>query len=343
MKKKSMKRTSILILLLLALPIWAAEQSYSPDASADEFSRWQKENRAFLLKVLYNGGPPDAVVPGTRFGKKEVREAYELTQINFNDRPGHTTTGWLARPISPLGEKLPAIISLHGHGGTAYGSFDPGGRYYYGDLMAGKGYIVLALDIDHDSVDYVRPGFIRSATLPKNVPFPHMGQRVWMVRRAIDFLETQPDVDAGKIGIAGLSNGSMTAMFAAAVDTRIKLSVASGSLITHKRMWHRELTHCRCQYLDQMDGALDYSDVFALIAPRSLVIQNGKRDPIFPANSARKAYKDIEKAYTISGASEKVILDVHDGKHEFHSEVPLKWFENYLPLPWFSLFISPLF
>jgi dienelactone hydrolase len=321
-------------LILFTLPILAAEKSFDPDASPEEFANWQEQTRAFLLDVLYNGPLPEAVPLKPTFGRKETRDNYGLIEVTFHDRPGHITTGWLAKPLNPSAEKLPAVIALHGHDWIAYDTFDPDNMYYYGDLFASKGYIVFSLNIEHEHLDYINPVFIHFRwPLPKNVPFPHMGQRVWMIKRAIDFLETQPDVDIEKIGVVGLSNGGMSSMFAAAADARIKVCVASGSLIMHRRMWHRELIHCRCQYLDKMAGELDYYDVFALIAPRPLVVQSGERDPIFPIESAREAYAYIEKAYAIAGASEKVIHDIHDGAHSFRAEVPLQWFDRYMPLP----------
>jgi dienelactone hydrolase len=327
-----MKKTGVAIALVLAaLLAISAKNSFSGKATAEEFFAWQKESRAFLSDVLYNGQPPESVPLNPEYGAKQERDGYTLVEVKFSDRPGHKTFGRLARPTSPAAEKLPAVLALHGHSPTEMGCFDPGHMYYYGDLLAKKGYIVLAIGIDHDDLDHDKP-FRSMIMLPRNVPFPAMGQRVWMSRRAVDFLQSLPDVDPEKIAVVGLSNGGLTTMFVAAMDERIGLAVSSGSLIMHSRMWHRELVHCRCQYLDQMDGALDYYDVFALAAPRPLIVQNGRRDSGFPVGSAEKAFAHIKRAYEIAGAPEKVFHDVHDGAHEFRSQVPLMWFEKYMPI-----------
>jgi len=98
-------------------------------------------------------------------------------------------------------------------------------------------------------------------------------------------------------------------------------------------MWHSDLVHCRCQYLYKLDHRLDYYDIFALIAPRPLLIQSGEKDPIFPIDSAKEAFQFVRKAYEIDGAPDHVAMDVHNGKHEFRAEAPEKWIEKYLPLP----------
>ena len=56
-------------------------------------------------------------------------------------------------------------------------------------------------------------------------------------------------------------------------------------------------------------------------------------DPIFPIRSANKAFERVKRAYEIAGAPEAVIHDIHGGKHEFRSEVPMEWFDQCLPLP----------
>jgi dienelactone hydrolase len=323
-----------LAVFFLALSLPAAEKSFPPNASPQEFAAWQARTRAFLADVLYNGPPPEAVSLAPEFGKEETRENYKLQEVKFHDRPGHVTTGWLARPLQPAVEKLPAVLALHGHDFRAHETFDPKNMYYYGDLLASKGYIVLALNLEHEDLTDIHPKLIHAQwPLPRHFQFPPMGQRVWMVKRGIDLVQTLPDADAEKIGVVGLSNGGITAMFVGAMDPRVKLTVASGNLIMHHRMWHTTLIHCRCQYLARIDGVLDYYDVAALVAPRPLIIQSGERDPIFPIKSARQAFAFIQQAYALAGAPDKVIHDVHPGAHVFVAETPLAWFDQYLPLP----------
>ncbi|MEQ1822340.1 MAG: alpha/beta hydrolase family protein [Fimbriimonadaceae bacterium] len=50
-----------------------------------------------------------------------------------------------------------------------------------------------------------------------------MTQSVLDVRRAVDFIERQPELDSNRIGLAGTSLGSIVAALAYAVDTRFKV------------------------------------------------------------------------------------------------------------------------
>lgn len=317
-----------------ATPLPAVEKSFPLQASPEQFAAWQLQAREFFSEALYHGLPPKASPLLPQPGKEERRDKYQLQEITFHDRPGHVTHGWLARPLAPPASKLPAVLALHGHDWHAYDTFHPENMYYYGDLLARQGYIVLALDMEHESLTGIHPRWIHFQwPLPRHFPFPPMGQRVWMARRGIDFLQSLPEVDPQKIGVVGLSNGGLTALFLAAVDERIQLGISSGALILHHRMWHSTLIHCRCQYLAEIDGKLDYYDIAALIAPRPLLIQSGERDPIFPIQSARRAFALVQQAYLSAQAPDQVRHDIHPGAHVFAPETPLVWFQKYLPLP----------
>lgn len=327
-----MKKIMALVLAFLPVLVFGAQKSFSEKATPEEFARWQTEKRELLKNILYNGPAPEAVPLNPVYGKKEERASYTLTEVTLSDRPGHTTHGWLARPKNPAGPKQPVVIALHGHDWDAKYCFDPQNMLFYGDLFANLGYLVFAPDIGHDFIDHDRP-LTGLGPLPKNIPFPYMGQKTWMAVRSIDFVSGLPDADPDRIAAVGLSNGGLTTMFLAAVDLRVKLAVTAGILIMHHRFFHPPFTPCRCEYLDKMDGALDYYDVYALIAPRPLIIENGEKDRGFPVGSSIKAFKYIQQAYTIAGVPDRVTHVVHPGAHVFVPAVPVEWFKKYLPLP----------
>ena len=327
-----MKKILWVCCCLMPLAALSAQRSFPPNATPEQFAQWQQGARAFLSTALFNGPPPERVALEPAFGTREQREGYELTEVTFHDRPGHLTIGWLARPIHPRAARLPLIMSLHGHDFDAHDTFDPNNMYYYGDFFARQGYIVFAIQIGHDYIDHDRP-LTGLGPLHKNVPFPYMGQKTWMAVRSLDFVSGLPDADPDRIGAVGLSNGGLTTMFIAAVDTRIKIAISAGILIMHHRFFHPAFTPCRCEYVDKMDGVLDYYDVYALIAPRPLIIENGVKDRGFPVNSSIKAFKHIQQAYTIAGVPDQVIHVVHPGAHSFVPEVPGEWVRKDLPLP----------
>jgi len=316
--------------ILSAFSASAKQRSFPENATAEEFASWQEDTREFLAYALFNGEAPNSVPRDARFGQREDHKTYVIQEVEFNDRPGHQVHGWMARPKNPAAARLPAVLALHGHNGTAYKIFQKG-YYFYGDLLAKKGYVVLAIDIHHRTLEPQGP-YLDRGPLIRFKRITPMGQRVWMAMRAVDLLQTLPDVDPERIGIVGLSNGGITTEFTAALDTRLKLAVSSGALVRYDRWWAGDLTPCRCEYIPKLEGQLDYYDVFALVAPRPLLVQNGEQDNNFLIDSAKEAFVHIKKAYTLAGAPDKVVHDIFPGPHEFRPEAPMQWFDKYLPL-----------
>ncbi len=58
------------------------------------------------------------------------------------------------------------------------------------------------------------------------------GTEVWNAIRALDYLETPPEVDVKRIGVTGISGGGAITWYPAAVDDRIAAAAPVCSTIT---------------------------------------------------------------------------------------------------------------
>jgi len=144
-----------------------------------------------------------------------------------------------------------------------------------------------------------------------------MGERTWDCLCALDYLASRPDVDPERLAVAGISLGGETTMYVAALDERLKLVDSSGWLTTVENMKNG---HCLCYNFPGLEERFDFSDIFSLIAPRSLVCENGTLERAgggFPVEIAQEALREIRRAYKVFGAEDKVQLDVHPGGHVF--------------------------
>jgi len=106
-----------------------------------------------------------------------------------------------------------------------------------------------------------------------------IGERVGDVSRAIDFLETQPEIDCARIGCMGNSGGGTVTYYASAYDERIKAAMPSCSVCTY---WDSigSNFHCLDNYLPGVLKYFDIGDIAALNSPRKLVVV-GVEDDIF--------------------------------------------------------------
>lgn len=140
----------------------------------------------------------------------EMRDSLTRTKVEFHNRYGITLAGDLYLPKNYEG-KLSAIAVA-----GPFGAVKEQSAGLYAEEMASRGFAAMAFD----------PSFIgESGGEVRNVASPDINTEDFSA--AVDFLVTQEFVDPEKIGILGICGFGGMALNAAAMDTRIKVTVAS--------------------------------------------------------------------------------------------------------------------
>jgi len=158
---------------------------------------------------------------------------------------------------------------------------------------------------------------------------PIIGRKVWDIMRAIDYLQTREEVDPAKIACLGLSMGGTITMYTTAVEERIKVAVISCYLNTFKDSI-MAMEQCECNYLPEVLNYGEMYDICALIAPRPLLIESGKNDPIFPFYASEFAFNKVKKVYKSLGEEDKLAWDVFEGEHRFSGKMAFDWLKRWL-------------
>lgn len=131
-------------------------------------------------------------------------------KVTFHNRYGITLAADLYEPKNAEG-KLPAL-AVSG----PFGAVKEQSSGLYAQTMAEKGFLSIAFD----------PSFTgESGGSPRYVASPDINTEDFQA--AVDFLSVQEQVDPEKIGIIGICGWGGMALNAAAIDTRIKATVAS--------------------------------------------------------------------------------------------------------------------
>ena len=137
-------------------------------------------------------------------------EKVEHKKVTFVNRYGITLAADLYKPKNASG-KYPAI-AVSG----PFGAVKEQCSGLYAQTMAERGYLTIAFDPSFTGESGGNPRFMAS---------PDINTEDFMA--AVDFLSVQEDVDPDQMGIIGICGWGGMALNAAALDTRIKATVAS--------------------------------------------------------------------------------------------------------------------
>lgn len=276
-------------------PLRAAAYRASDVAGA---RAWQAGLRAEMRALLRL--PERASSFDERELLREAQDGYELRELELQSTPTRRMKVLLTTP-QQAGGPWPAVVCIHGHGGTRRSPYDARTVYRgFADALARAGFVTIAVDVGQHEI------YEAGGTL--------LGERLHDLVRCVDYLAEQKNVDARRIGCAGLSLGGEMAMWLGALDERVAATLSCGFLTTMDQL---EQGHCLCWKLEGLRQRVDFADLYALIAPRALQCQNGLAEPPqdFCVPLAREALAEIARTYVDLGASERCELHVHDGGH----------------------------
>ena len=137
-------------------------------------------------------------------------EKVDHRKVTFHNRYGITLAADLYVPKNAAG-RLPAIAVC-----GPFGAVKEQAAGLYAQTMAEQGFLTIAFD----------PSFTgESGGTPRYMASPDINTEDFQA--AVDFLSVQENVDPEKIGIIGICGWGGMALNAAALDTRIKATVAS--------------------------------------------------------------------------------------------------------------------
>jgi dienelactone hydrolase len=147
-----------------------------------------------------------------------------------------------------------------------------------------------------------------------------IGERVFDVDRAIDYLETRNDMDLRRLGIMGNSGGGTISLFSAALLRRIQFAMPSCYFCTFRDSI-MSIYHCMDNYVPGLLLHAEMPDVMGLFAPRPVVLVAGKADDIFPISGVRKAFRHLKTIYRAASAEDRCHLVVGTEGHQFYADL----------------------
>jgi len=224
-------------------------------------------------------------------------------------------------------KKTAAVLCLHQT--TRIGKGEPAGvggkpDLHYALELAQRGYVTLAPDYPNFGgyeFDPYANGYA-SATMKGIVNH----------RRAIDLLQSLPEVDPERVGVIGHSLGGHNALFLAAFDDRVKVIVTSCGFTSFAKYMKGDLTgwshkgympRIADRYArDPKQMPFDFSDILVSLAPKAVFINAPLRDDNFEVSGVKDCVEAASPVYDrIFHARKKLEAAYPSSAHEFLAAV----------------------
>jgi dienelactone hydrolase len=250
-------------------------------------------------------------------------------KITYAGTNGYRVPAYLLIPKGIQG-RAPAMLCLHGTSGSRGRTAGLGEDYpRYALELAQRGYVTIAPDytlLGENQTDPVSVGFA-SGTM--------MG--IWSHLRAVDLLQTLPEVDPERIGAIGVSLGGHNALFAGAFDGRLKVIVSSSGFDSFHGYMGGDLSGwCQPRYMmrvqevygkDPAKVPFDFPEVLAVLAPRHLYVHAPRSDSNFRVGSVQRCLAAAAEIYKLLGAADHLAAVYPPGGHGFPSDARTSAYE----------------
>jgi dienelactone hydrolase len=310
-------------------------------ADVETLGDWTAQRESYrrqLREMLGLDPPPErtplaAVVTGT-----VEHPDFVVEKLHFQSRPRLYVTANLYLPKKRAGP-APAVLYLCGHSGAKKDGVSYGNKTKYqhhAGWFARNGYVCMVIDsVQLGEIEGIHHGTYRESMWWWNARgYTPAGVEAWNAIRALDYLQSRPEVDGEQLGVTGRSGGGAYSWWLAALDDRVKAAVPVAgitNLADHVVEGCVE-GHCDCMYLVNT-YRWDYAQVAALIAPRPLLIANTDRDEIFPLGGVLDVYHKVRRVYKLHGYPERLGLNIAAGGHDDTQPLQVHafaWFNEHL-------------
>jgi len=348
-----------LSLLIVALPRVRADEplAYPPPAQV----------RAAFLKLLDRPKVPaePKLVSTKSYSPGWMLEQLSIASENKADGTTERVPMLILRP-EETAKKLPAVIVLHGTGGSMQGQLP------FMKELAARNIIGVAIDARYHGersggakgAAAYNEAIVRAWKTKAGAPMEHpfYYDTCWDLWRVADYLETRPQIDGRRLGMIGFSMGGIETWLAASVDERIKVAVPAIGVQSFRWSLERDqwqgrantikLAHaeaakdlgepmvnakvCRALWNKVIPGITEQFDcpsMLRLFAGRSLLIVGGTKDPNCPYGGAKVAIAAAERAFHEAKANDHLKVMIAEVGHQVTAEqraAALDWFERWL-------------
>lgn len=311
-------------------------------STKDELETWQESFRAHYHRCLGPGPkyPDDA---GSAELTEEVQcDGYVRKRYHLRAEADGLLPAYVLIPEEGRRNGR-TVLHPHGHAfrfGMLVGTVAPSGprrwvREYtgnYAEQLAQRGFVTAVMcergfeerKDPFGGGDACNAAHMRALAMGYTLPRLHLAD----IHLLFDFIAGLPEVDAGRVGASGLSGGGTLSYLAGAFDDRLKAVAEFCGLCRYED--YAIGGGCGLQVVPGLYPTGDSSEILSLIAPRALLLGQGRMDSSFNVIRVRSIGEDVRRAYRAAGVEDRLEVQIYDRAHEFDVDLAEKFFLKWL-------------
>ena len=316
------------------------QQEYEQRTTPEAIEAYQQDRRQRFIEAI--GGFPDRTPLNAKTTGIIERDGYRVEKVVFESQPNHYVTAVLFLPdaarfaapypgvLIPCGhsadgkahleyQTMGASLALHGMAALVFDPIDQGER---GQLLDDTGKPPIWGTKAHAMVG------VGSILLGRNTAT----FEIYDGMRALDYLQSRPEVDADRIGCTGNSGGGTQTSYLMALDDRIIAAAPSCYLNRQGRQLRTATGDAEQNIFGQLTFGMDHADFLMMRAPVPILICAATKD-FFDINGTWQSFRYAKRLYTRMGVSERISLMENDEKHNYNKlqrEAAARWLARWL-------------
>ena len=305
-------------------------------------AQWETRAREIREQILVSAGlwpMPEKTPLQTKVFGKIIRDGYSIEKVAIQPWPGFYLAGNLYRPLGKGNGPFPGVLNPHGHWPKGRMVDDKDGSIAARCIsFARQGMIAFS----YDMVGYNDTRFADSPATEGDFYKVHrhfatndnanllwsitlMGLQTWDSIRALDFLESLPDVDKSRLACTGESGGGTQTFLLGAIDDRLAAQ-APVVMVSHVMQGG-----CGCENMPGLRVEYSNMEIAAAAAPRPQIMVAATGD--WTKDMPRVEGPAVESVYRLLGAPEKLRYVQFDFGHNYNQtsrEAVYDWFGHVL-------------
>lgn len=312
---------------------------YEQLKTPEQIAEYQKHLREKFVEAI--GGLPERTPLNPQLTGVIERDGYRVEKVLFESQPKHYVSALLFLPdAGKHSPPYPGVLIPCGHSanGKAHDAYQT-----MGALLALNGMAALVFD----PIDQGERGQLLSQW-PKlsgtrghtmlGVGSTLLGRNtarfeIWDGMRAIDYLQSRPEVDPKRIGCTGNSGGGTQTSYLMSLDDRIVAAAPSCYITGFERLLATIGPQDAEQNIHgQIAFGMDHADYLMMRAPTPILVCAATKD-FFDIGGAWNMVRCAKRLYTRLGFAERIDLMENDAEHNYNQlqrQSVVRWMSRWL-------------